>query len=111
MPHADLIIRMAYAPDHGSKVYCGKAIGDVIRKEATGANGHFKMTGLADGFYWVTYDDTNAGESFLIELVRNRKIGVRKLKLTTLGGLCHLVDLEHNTTRPPSDVRPIGVEP
>lgn len=41
MPHASLIIRMADRQEHGHKVYCGKAIGKIVRKEATGTNGDF----------------------------------------------------------------------
>jgi hypothetical protein len=109
MRHAKVIIRRATPnPQHGERGYCEMTIGTVVRRLSTNKNGSFSLANLPEGSYWVSYDDAEAGESFQIEL---KSTGVRELKLNTLGGLCYLVDIEHNTTRPPGRWKPIRVEP
>jgi hypothetical protein len=108
--HARLIVRTAAAEARkGRRMFCGREIGEIILRRKTDANGHFNLKNLPEGFYWVSYDDAEAGESFLIELNKNSD-STPELELRNLDGLCYLVDIEHDTTRPPGRKSPIYIK-
>jgi len=87
---------------NGSKSICGK-FGKVVMRLRTDVQGNFKLNRLPPGEYWVTYVDPQDGESFLIRLDKGRRSGGRlELQIDQRKGLCYLVDIERNATKPPT---------
>lgn len=111
VPNAHLIIREAEKQGQpGQRMFCGKAIGQVVHTLTTNRKGQFTLKGRSGAFYWVSYDDAKAGESFLVEIREKPETDLRELRLQSWGGLCYLVDIEHNATRPSGWKNPIYIK-
>lgn len=109
--NARLIIREAQDQGHlGQRMLCGKAIGEVVHTLTTNRKGQFTLKSRSEAFYWVSYDDAEAGESFLIQLKEKPETDFREIRLQSWGGLCYLVDIEHNATRPSGWKNPIYIK-
>jgi len=86
----------------GQDCRCGK-FGPIVKRLRTDKRGHFELNELRAGDYWVTYRDSENGESFYIR-IENGKASrdFLELELDHFGGSCFLVDVERNATKPPS---------
>jgi hypothetical protein len=99
LSHAEVIVRDAA---NGPSCRCGR-FGPVVKRLRTDGGGHFKLNGLHPRDYWVTYMNRENGESFYIRLQEGRSSrGPLELQVDHFGGLCYLVDVERNATKPPT---------
>jgi len=69
----------------------------------TDVQGNFELNRLPPGEHWVTCVDSQDRGSFLIRLDQGRRSAGRlELQIDQLKGLCYLVDIERNATKPPT---------
>jgi hypothetical protein len=99
---AKLIVREARNGDD-VQVPCGKK-GKIVATIQTGRNGKFDVGALPAGSYWITFMDSDNGESFLVEITRQ---GGKNLLLhvNRLSGRCYAVDIERMQTKSPGWIK------
>jgi hypothetical protein len=107
---ASVIVREAFGSTT-RRTRGGTPVGEVVRRGRTDRNGTFSLKGLRGASYWVTYDEQERSESFLLV----RRTGDNEpvhLKIDNYPSynLCYAVDVEHNTTKPPNWPQPIAME-
>jgi hypothetical protein len=106
MKHARVVVREAFGSAR-ERTGWGTPVGKVVRRGKTDGDGYFSLKGLHGEHYWLTYDDSKNGESFFLSPVHKANNQPLELKPNDFQGVCHLFDIEHNTTKPPSGHGPI----
>ena len=106
---ASVVVRKAFGPSTQHTGW-GRPIGEVILRGRTDRNGKFSLKGLQGTSYWVTYNDQEKGESFLLVRGETQRFVELRLDSYVAHNVCYVVDIEHNTTKPPGWSRPIITE-
>jgi hypothetical protein len=97
---ATLRVRKASSTTIGPSAFCGTRKGRIVKEVRTDKQGRFKVMGLKDGVYWVTYLHKVDGESFLLRIGPQDGDAEPVWTLNSWGGRCYLVDVERNVTKP-----------
>ncbi len=98
--HAFLILRASEPGGGGQEMVCGLRVGPVIARIKADGKGRFQLPRLKEGSYWLTYLDKENGESFNVAILKAGGKNPLELNLFRPGGVCHVVDLERNVTKP-----------
>jgi hypothetical protein len=98
--NAKLVVRDASPTAIGPETKCGRK-GPIVMTTSTDKHGNFRLKGIHPGKYYITYLNSNDGQSFLVEFGSPDATKKRlKLSLFNPGGACWAEDIERNVLIP-----------